>query len=244
MFVVFEGTDYAGKTTCVEQVYQAALKSGLFDSVIKAHDPGATELATELRSLLVNREGKKKLSQRTQALMFLAAREDTMEELLKDQESKRRLVLMDRWTFSTFIYQVVRPGQDKGPTTALFTAYEQTSPDCMKPDMWFFLDAKDEVLTERAKIRGASSHYDLGFLSYAKYYRQTLDVFPRLVGWPTVFNIDTSALTIEETGNRAAEAILSKVKMDQLFDAFNPENTELPAKVKLTDLRDKPFIIG
>jgi len=214
---VFEGTDYSGKSTCVEGVYQAALKSNLFDSVVKAHDPGATELAKQLRELLVNREGKKKLSQRTQALMFMAAREDTMEELLKDQESQRRLVLMDRWTFSTFIYQVIRPGQSKGPTAALFTTYEQTSPPCMKPDMWFFLDASDDVLAKRAEGRGASSHYDLAFKEYARYYRQTLAVFPRMVGWPSAVEINTSDMTIDETTEEATRQLFAKVNYDRLW---------------------------
>lgn len=100
-FIVFEGCDCCGKGT------QLALTKDWLESVGKkvvvCNDPGTTQLGSELRKLLKN----KNLPMNTEAqiLLFTACRSELSNEIILPALAENKIVLCDRFIYSTLVYQ-------------------------------------------------------------------------------------------------------------------------------------------
>ena len=101
MFVVIEGMDGVGKTTLIE-----GLKKILPNDVVYIRDPGGTTISEELRTIVK----KEEMSDMTSLYLFLAARQDLFDRIVKPALDDGKMVISDRWAWSTFIYQGVLGG--------------------------------------------------------------------------------------------------------------------------------------
>lgn len=106
LFLAVEGIDGAGKTTLVPCL--AAALSQLVKTenrkVVIFGDPGTTPLGAEIRYILKNSEARR--CTRAEALLFLAARAQLVDELIVPALAERgTIVLLDRFTLSTLAYQ-------------------------------------------------------------------------------------------------------------------------------------------
>jgi dTMP kinase len=100
--VVFEGADNLGKTTQIEALY-SYLTTKMKLNVIKTREPGATNLGSKIREILLN--SKEKLPSKTQLLLFQADRNLHYENILKPYLDKGYIILCDRFYLSTLVYQ-------------------------------------------------------------------------------------------------------------------------------------------
>jgi len=63
VFITFEGCEGAGKSTQAQKIYQHLVKNKI--SAVLTHEPGGTEVAEKIRSLLLDDDLEEKISQRS-----------------------------------------------------------------------------------------------------------------------------------------------------------------------------------
>jgi len=139
LLVTFEGPEGAGKSTQV-----ALLRDALADRApVVTREPGGTPLGERIRSLLLH-DGVA-MSGEAEMLLFMAARAELLERLVRPALEAGRIVIADRYHDSTLAYQ----GGGRGiPTT-----WPPTFP---RPDITFLLEGPVETGLSRHEQAGKS----------------------------------------------------------------------------------------
>lgn len=102
LFVTLEGPDGAGKST-QRRLLAAALRKARF-VVVETREPGGSKLAEVIRELVLNPKHRG-LTDRTELLLFEAARAQHVADTIVPALAKGKVVLCDRFTDSTVAYQ-------------------------------------------------------------------------------------------------------------------------------------------
>lgn len=108
MFITFEGGEGAGKSTQMELIAEELLRRG--KSVLKTREPGGTHLGNVVRGWVLNHAEKEKLVDKAELFLFLAARSQHVEQVIKPALAAGHIVLCDRFNDSTVVYQGVARG--------------------------------------------------------------------------------------------------------------------------------------
>lgn len=101
-FIVFEGSDGSGKTTILNNV-KKFLDDNNYDYVM-TREPGGTKISESIRENLLSNDNEA-MSFRTEALLFAAARAQHVDEVIRPNLQKGRLVISDRFVMSSLAYQ-------------------------------------------------------------------------------------------------------------------------------------------
>ena len=101
-FITLEGIDGSGKTT--QGIFLKNKLEEFGRDVIFTREPGGVKGAEEIRNLLVQGE-KDRWSNITEILLFFASRRHHFEKVLLPAINKGKVVICDRFTDSTIIYQ-------------------------------------------------------------------------------------------------------------------------------------------
>lgn len=104
--VVLEGPDKVGKST--QLVRLAAVIEASGRSVVTARDPGGTEVAEEIRRIVLARS----MSPWGEVLAFASARAELASVVVRPALEAGAIVLLDRYLPSTLVYQGSRVGED------------------------------------------------------------------------------------------------------------------------------------
>ena len=100
-FITFEGPEGCGKSTQAKLLYKHLLKMKL--PVIYVREPGSTKVGEQIRSILLDR--KNKLSDRTETLLYMAARSHIIDDVIEPALKEGKIVICDRFLDSTICYQ-------------------------------------------------------------------------------------------------------------------------------------------
>lgn len=106
-FITFEGIDGAGKTTQQHLAAQALREQGY--DVLESREPGGTQLAEKVRALVLDPELP--LTTATQTLLYLAARSEHVDKLLRPAVEAGKIIICDRFSDSTLVYQGLAQGK-------------------------------------------------------------------------------------------------------------------------------------
>ncbi len=102
-FIVFEGIDGAGKTTQVEKLAQRLTADG--KDVVIVREPGGTEISEQIRKLLKD-DNNVSMTPMCELFLLEASRAQLVEEKIIPALKRGAYVLCDRYTASTYAYQV------------------------------------------------------------------------------------------------------------------------------------------
>src|SRR5690606_25688961 len=102
LFVTFEGPEGAGKTTVLEKIVERLVQQQ-FD-VVKTREPGGVEIAEKIREVILN-PTHTKMNERTEALLYAAARSQHFYEVVEPAIREGKWVLCDRFIDSSLAYQ-------------------------------------------------------------------------------------------------------------------------------------------
>ena len=155
LFIVFEGIDGAGKSTVCRRAAEALSARGL--RVVVTAEPTHEGIGAFIRS-----GGAGKVSQRTEALLFAADRNDHTERISREV-ADGAVVLCDRYFASTVAYQSAKLDGDATDRDWLISI---NSDFIRRPDATFLLDIDPEEGMGRVGARGeeVSKFEDLAFL--------------------------------------------------------------------------------
>ena len=102
LFIAIEGIDGVGKTTQVERL--AARIEAAGRQVWRVREPGGTGLGERLREILLAR-GELSPTPRAELLLFMAARAQLCETVIRPELATGKVVLADRFLASSVAYQ-------------------------------------------------------------------------------------------------------------------------------------------
>ena len=109
LIITFEGIEGSGKSLHIQNAANYLKKKKI--SFIRLREPGGSKNAEKIRKLILN--NKSKFNKNTDLLLYFAARSENVENIIK-KNYKKRVILIDRFTDSTFAYQHYGMGVDKG----------------------------------------------------------------------------------------------------------------------------------
>jgi dTMP kinase len=102
MFFCLDGIDGAGKSTQVRLLADALAQRG--HPVVVCRDPGSTALGERLREVLLHHHGTP-IHRRSEMLLYMAARAQLVEEVIRPALAEGKLVLSDRYLLANVVYQ-------------------------------------------------------------------------------------------------------------------------------------------
>ena len=105
-FITLEGVDGGGKTTQLERLAAALRERGL--TVVTTREPGGTATAEQIRRVVLDKDLI--MGARTELLLYLAARAEHVEHVIRPALAAGHVVLCDRFADSTLVYQGVVRG--------------------------------------------------------------------------------------------------------------------------------------
>jgi dTMP kinase len=103
VFIAFEGVEGAGKGTQIRLV-EEYLRGRVGQGVLVTREPGGTEMGEKIREVLLDPKTGK-LDARSEALLFAAARAQTVATVIRPALAEGKVVICDRYVDSSLAYQ-------------------------------------------------------------------------------------------------------------------------------------------
>lgn len=146
--ISFEGVDGVGKTTVINTLKEELIKQD--KSVLVIQEPGTTEFGQEIRELIKKPTNR---SQLADVLLFIAARADMVQKVLKPASKIYDYILIDRYIDSTIAYQ----GYGNGNDISLLDYLNRAVINNILPNKTILLTIPLDVAEDRRKKRGEAS---------------------------------------------------------------------------------------
>ncbi len=145
LFVVLEGPDKSGKSTQARRLVGALLTRGV--PVLHTREPGGAGVAEAIRRILLDPA----LSVGPAAELFLyeASRAQHTDQVLKPALAAGKVVVCERYTLSTDVYQGLARGLGLKTTAAL----NKAATGGLTPDLTFVIDIPDAEFESRDQGR-------------------------------------------------------------------------------------------
>jgi dTMP kinase len=158
LFITFEGGEGCGKSTHSGLLLKKFQQQNI--PVILTHEPGGTALGDELRKALKRKRGSF-VSPQAELFLVAASRAQLVVEVIRPALEEGKVVICDRFTHSTMVYQGYGRGLD-------FTAIQMVNNMAtrnLNPDLVIFLDippkqglARKRNLKDRFELEDLSFH--------------------------------------------------------------------------------------
>ena len=143
-FIVFEGIDGSGKSTQAKSLLRRLRRRNI--PALLTHEPGGTPLGEQLRRWL---KGRPDLSPLSQLTLFIAARAQLIEMVIKPSLASGVTVLSDRYTASTVAYQ----GHGSGMDLELINSLNLAATGGLTPNLTILFD----LMPEESLVRRSDS---------------------------------------------------------------------------------------
>lgn len=155
-FITFEGIDGAGKSTHIDALAARLRQRGA--EVVCTREPGGTELAEQLRELVLHRP----MDALTEALLVFAARRDHVERVIRPALARGATVVCDRFTDATFAYQ----GGGRGFEPGVLGQLETWVHGDLQPELTLWLDLPAQTAAERRAAARAADRFEREDLTF------------------------------------------------------------------------------
>jgi dTMP kinase len=178
-FITFEGIDGSGKSTLISAIKERLLKRGIKEEkILITKEPGGTDFAELLRDVLAKKVDREPLAE---LFALLSARYDHTKRKIITALREGKIVICDRYSDSTFAYQVF----GKGLEYYLVTHLDKIASLKLKPDLTILIDLDPKIALERLKDK--RDHYEslgleffekvrYGYLALAKRAKKRIKV--------------------------------------------------------------------
>jgi len=150
-FITFEGGEGCGKSTQVLRLKDRLEREGV--SVLLTREPGGTRLSELIRELLKD-ESEDPPCDRTELLLFLAARAQLVRNVVRPALEAGTWVVSDRFSDSTLAYQ----GYGRGLPLDVIRVMNDFACEGLRPDLTILLDLDPAAARERLRGREAATN--------------------------------------------------------------------------------------
>jgi len=149
LFITFEGMDGSGKTTQMHRL--AERLRGLGRTVLETTEPGGPPISMKIRRILLD-SANQELGATTEVLLYFASRAQNVEEWILPALSRGEIVLSDRFTDSSLVYQ----GYGRGLGADTIIDLDRIACRGVKPDLTLLIDVDAESSVARARARNVA----------------------------------------------------------------------------------------
>src|ERR1017187_10432702 len=148
-FITFEGMDGSGKTTQMHRLAARLRNQGR--TVLETTEPGGPPIAMKIRRILLD-SANQELSPSAEILLYFASRAKNVDEWILPALSRGEVVLCDRFTDSSLVYQ----GFGRGLGSDAVEALDRFACRGLKPGLTLLVDVDAEASLARARARNAA----------------------------------------------------------------------------------------
>ncbi|MAV05940.1 MAG: dTMP kinase [Candidatus Pelagibacter sp.] len=152
-FIVFEGVEGTGKSYQIKKLYKSLKKKKY--KVETTREPGGNINAEKIRKLIFSKKSNN-FDDLTDFYLMLASRNEHIKKTIIEAQKKKYILICDRFTDSTYAYQVVGKKISK-KINILNNKYIVGS---LKPDLTIVLKSKIKTALDRIKKRKKSNKFD------------------------------------------------------------------------------------
>lgn len=145
-FITFEGIDGSGKTTQMQRLAARLRAAGR--EVVETVEPGGTCLGDQIRSILLD-AANQELRPTAELLLYFASRAQNVEERILPALERGAIVLSDRFTDSSLVYQ----GCGRGLGAETIAVLDRIACRGLVPDLTLLVDIDLETSLARARAR-------------------------------------------------------------------------------------------
>ena len=163
LFITFEGGEGCGKSTQSRLLLKKLEQQNV--PAVLTHEPGGTALGDEIRKAL-KRKRDSFISPQAELFLLAASRVQLLAEIIRPALEEGKVVVCDRFTHSTLVYQGYGRGLD---LTTVETVNNMATQD-LKPDLTILLDISPEQ--GLARKRSLKDRFELEDLSFHRRVRE------------------------------------------------------------------------
>lgn len=153
-FITLEGVEGAGKSSAIP-VLRAWLEQHAGRAVVVTREPGGSETAEQIRTLLLAHQHSP-MPADCEVLLMFAARAEHLEKVIRPALERGDIVLCDRFTDATYAYQ----GGGRGVAEGRIAALETWVQGRLRPDLTLLFDLPVDVGLARAGQRAAADRFE------------------------------------------------------------------------------------
>jgi len=157
LFITFEGGEGCGKSTQSRLLLKRLERQKI--PAVLTHEPGGTALGNELRKALKKKRGSS-ISPQAELFLVAASRAQLVAELIRPALEEGKVVICDRFTYSTLVYQ----GYGRGLELSFVETVNNVATGNLKSDLTILLDiSPDQGLARKRSLRDRFELEDLSF---------------------------------------------------------------------------------
>jgi dTMP kinase len=202
MFFSIDGGDGTGKSTQVALFCEWLREQGR--EVVACRDPGSTPLGEAVREILLHRNDLR-IDRRSEMLLYMAARAQLVEEIIRPALAAEKTVVSDRYLLSNVAYQAYGGGLD----TATVWEAGRVATGGLMPELTIVLDMPAQSAAARLS-RGLDRMEQQGDAFHARVREGFLAEAARQPDRIVVVNAARPVQQVQAEIRRAAERVLTQ----------------------------------
>jgi len=201
-FIVFEGIEGTGKSYQINKLCNNLKKLGY--NLQKTREPGGSRTAEKIRSLIFSKISNK-FDKLTDYYLMNASRNEHVKKTLQSAIKAKKIVISDRFTDSTYAYQVVANNIDK----KINFMNQKYILGNLKPHLTIVLKSNISTIYERIKKRKKNNKFD----KLKKiFYRRAQNAFLYLAKKNKNYLVFDSSKNTSELEKKILSVVLKKIK--------------------------------
>ena len=197
-FIVIEGPEGAGKSTQVWRL-GAALRERGYEAVL-TYEPGGTPMADAIRRIFLSGDHAE-ITPLTELFLICASRAQHVAEVIRPTLEQGKMVICDRFSPSTIVYQAYAGGVPLATAQAVDEAARQG----LLPDLTIILDVPAEVGLGRNRTSHDADRMEGKGLEFHRRVREGYRRYAETAGEPCV------AIEAEAGEDEVAARVLAAV---------------------------------
>lgn len=199
-FITFEGPDGAGKTTIIDEIIKT-IKDQVIAPIKVTREPGGSTISENIRQIILDPDNDK-MNNRTEALLYAAARSQHIFEVIKPELEAGNIVFSDRFVDSSLAYQGV--GRNLGIDEV--KSINDFATNSLKPvlTLFFDIDPKQGLLRIKKARAGHEDRLELEKLAFHQKVYQ---------GYQTLFAQESDRIKVVDARLSIPEVTLQSVKI-------------------------------
>lgn len=179
-FITLEGSEGSGKSTQARMLFRYLQNKGF--KVFNLREPGSTFVSERIRQLLLNPRHKA-ISDICEAMLYMAARAQLVDEVIKPALEAGKVVICDRFLDATLAYQ----GYGHGLSVPLLKHIGAFVTQGIRPDLTLLLDIETKKglgragsVKDRIEQRSLQYHRRVrkGYLALARKEPKRIKIIP------------------------------------------------------------------